>query len=67
MPRCQVTNGYGYPCGNPAVFAVYWLSTGKDAIATCGKHVAKAIGQLKASTNNGYETTFKIHVLEGKA
>jgi hypothetical protein len=62
MVRCDIRNNYGYRCSAQAVFAVYWQSTGADAIETCAQHAAKAIRQLQVQTNGGFESTFKVQV-----
>jgi len=49
---------HGYPCGNPAVFAVYIKP--EDAVGTCGKHLAKVTSARIAGSDVGFVKVCEI-------
>jgi hypothetical protein len=65
--RCQAETNYGHTCYDPAPFAVYWRTDGSDAADTCAQHLAKTVRNLRAATNSGAETNFKIYCHPRKA
>lgn len=54
---------YDTPCYLQARYFVHWFTDGNGGKSTCAKHLTRAIAEVQAATNGGFERDFKVRLL----